>query len=138
MRRISLSLVVLAVVGALLAPGLSQSVAVPAGPACALVLTPLDTDAAGYYCSTALSNNPVFRWNIVGDTAWTLNVIAPWGGVQFSLSSYEGDPPSGKIDQRTGGPGGFLDCIPATPCRVRLHLNPLTGVVIGTVSLLPE
>jgi len=136
MRKISMSLVVLAVLGALFAPGVSQSAAVPAGSACALVLTPLDTDPAGYYCSTSFSNYPVLRWNIVGDAAWTADVISQdYGNTVYSASSRGGHSSSGKLDMRTGSYAGYCG---RYPCRVRLHIIPLGPAVLGTVSLLPR
>jgi hypothetical protein len=128
MRRISMSLVALAVLGALLAPGVSQSVAVPAGSACALVTTPLDTDATGYYCSTTFSTYPILRWNIVGDAAWEVDILDQQGYQSFlSPNSADGDPPSGQI--------AGLTC---NPCRIRLHITPFGPAVVGTVSLLPK
>lgn len=131
MRRISMSLVVLAVLGALLAPGVSQSVAVPASSACVLVTTPLDTSAAGYYCSTTFSTYQVFRWRIVGDAAWSADIIRQDGSVApQSPSSGNGDPSSGDSIS-----WGYLDC--SGPCRIRLHIIPFGPAVVGTVSLLP-
>lgn len=120
MRRISMSLVALAVLGALLAPGDSQSaVPVSAGSACALVTTPLDTSAAGYYCSTAFSNYLNLRWRVVGDTERAVDLIDQDGDTYYHLSSLDGDPPEGSEPL----PSWYC----SFPCRVRLHLTPLTS-----------